>query len=214
VAIDLDLQRRCRVALNVMSILSASLLATPLSAQEISINAFGDVNYGYRFGDPASATAAQRFTTFGEDLHPKSSHSGFGLAGTDFVLTGELPGDIVYLGEINLQVMRGQQSEFEIDVERMFIGKRFVPWFNIQAGLFFTPIGYFNRTLYSRAFLMTSVQVPDLFEEELWLHPHAHHGPADQRSVLAARHASARLHGLARQRTWFGPGLQRVRARR
>ncbi|HKP61594.1 MAG TPA: hypothetical protein VJV78_32915 [Polyangiales bacterium] len=148
-----------------------SWLGLPASAQEISLNAFGDVNYGYRFGDPADEEDAELFETFGEDIHPKSSHSGFGLVGTDFVLTAELPADFVYLGEINFQVERGQQSEFEVDVERMFLEKRFVPQFNLQAGLFFTPIGYFNRTLYSRAFLMVSAQVPDLFEEELGLIP-------------------------------------------
>lgn len=170
-AIEFNFNRRCRIALHAMSILFAGAIAVPVSAQEISLNAFGDMNYGYRFGDFASASARDRFETYGEDIHPKSSHSGFGLAGTDFVLTAELPGDIVYLGEVNFQVERGQQSEFEVDVERMFIGKRFTPMFNVQAGLFFTPIGYFNRTLYSRAFLMTSVQVPDLFEEELGFIP-------------------------------------------
>jgi hypothetical protein len=157
--------------LRVASFWIAGTVCSAASAQEISLNAFGDMNYGYRFGDPASESAADRFEAFGEDIHPKSSHSGFGLAGTDFVLTAELPGDIVYLGEVNLQVERGQKSEFEFDVERMFFEKRFVPAFAVQAGLFFTPIGYFNRTLYSRAFLMTSIQVPDLFEEELGFVP-------------------------------------------
>jgi hypothetical protein len=101
----------------------------------------------------------------------KSTHQGFGLVGTDFVLTAELPADMVYLGEVNLQVGRGTQTEFELDVERMFIEKRVNQKFNVQGGLFFTPIGYFNRTLYSRAYLMTSVQIPDLFEEELGLVP-------------------------------------------
>jgi hypothetical protein len=141
------------------------------SAQELSLNGFGDLNYGYRFGDPANQTDADLFEAFGEDIHPKSSHSGFGLVGTDFVVTAELPMDMVYLGEINFQVERGQQSEFEVDVERMFLEKRFKEWLNVQGGLFFTPVGYFNRTLYSRAFLMGSVQVPDLFEEELGLVP-------------------------------------------
>lgn len=153
--------------------LIATLLALcpPVAAQEISLNGFGDVNYGFRAGDPANAEDAENFEAFGEDLFPKSSQIGFGLAGTDFTVTVDLPADIVYLGEINLQVGRGGQSEFELDVERMFIGKRFVPEFNLQLGLFFTPVGYFNRTLYSRAFLMTSVQIPDLFEEELGLVP-------------------------------------------
>jgi len=166
--------------LRIASLCIASALCSLASAQEISLNAFGDMNYGYKFGDPASDNAAEAFEAFGEDPYPKSSHSGFGLAGTDFVLTAELPGDIVYLGEVNFQVERGQQTEFEIDVERMFIEKRVVPWFAIQAGLFFTPVGYFNRTLYARAFLMTSIQVPDLFEEETGFVPthtvglHAH----------------------------------------
>ncbi|MFI5169680.1 MAG: hypothetical protein ACHQM7_04910, partial [Vicinamibacterales bacterium] len=43
--------------------------------------------------------------------------------------------------------------------------------FNLQAGLFFTPIGYNNRFLYARAWLMNSIQVPDFFEEELNLIP-------------------------------------------
>jgi hypothetical protein len=140
-------------------------------AQDLSLNGFGDMNYGYRFGDPASASDAATFEAFGEDIAPKNTHSGFGLVGTDFVLTAELPADIVYLGEINFQVERGQQSEFEVDVERMFLEKRFVQELNLQAGLFFTPVGYFNRTLYSRAYLMVSAQVPDLFEEELGLVP-------------------------------------------
>jgi hypothetical protein len=157
---------------------AAPLLATALttistaaSAQELSLNGFGDLNYGYLFGRPASQGARRTFDAFGEDIHPKNSHSGFGLVGTDFVVTAELPADLVYLGEINFQVERGQKSELEVDVERMFLEKRFTEKLNVQAGLFFTPIGYFNRTLYSRAFLMNSVQVPDLFEEELGLVP-------------------------------------------
>jgi len=154
-------------------LLAALFLATATNAeaQELSLNAFGDLNYGYRFGAPARESDAESFAAFGEDIHPKNSHSGFGLVGTDFVLTAELPWDMVYLGEINFQVERGQQSEFEIDVERMFLEKRFAEELNVQAGLFFTPVGYFNRTLYSRAFLMTSAQVPDLFEEELGIVP-------------------------------------------
>ncbi|MEY2932947.1 MAG: hypothetical protein RL033_3696 [Pseudomonadota bacterium] len=150
----------------------AYLLAAKVAgAQEITLNAFGDINLGATFGDPASATDRTTFETYGEDPFVKSSHQGFGLVGTDFVLTGDLTDDFVFLGEINLQVARGQQSEFEVDVERMFVEKRFSQLLNLQAGLFFTPIGYFNRTLYSRAYFMNSVQIPDLFEEELGLIP-------------------------------------------
>jgi hypothetical protein len=159
-------------AATALGALLAALAAAPDAlGQELSLNGFGDLNYGYRFGDPVDDEAATSFDTFGEEPALKSTHSGFGLVGTDLVLTAELPDDIVYLGEVNFQVMRGNQSEFEVDVERMFLEKRFTQAFNLQGGLFFTPIGYFNRTLYSRAFLMVSAQVPDLFEEELGIVP-------------------------------------------
>lgn len=153
------------------SVLSAIAVPSTTLALDLSLTAFGDVNYGILFGDEASAAARESFDAFGEEVHVKSSHQGFGLVGTDFVLTAELPADIVYLGEINLQVARGTSTEFELDVERMFLEKRFWQQFNLQAGLFFTPVGYFNRTLYSRAYLMNSIQIPDLFEEELGFVP-------------------------------------------
>jgi hypothetical protein len=155
--------------------LSAGLLLVfaPLtaSANEFSLSGFADVNAGYQFGRVRDSAAQAMFESFGLDPHPKSSQSGFGLVGTDFTLTSELSDTLVYLGEVNLQVERGQSTEFEFDVERMYFRKAFNPTVNIQAGLFFTPIGYFNRNLYSRAWMMVSAQVPDLFEEELGLVP-------------------------------------------
>jgi hypothetical protein len=164
-------KRRLSQGIALATVLSAAAVPSTSSALDLSLTAFGDVNYGILFGDPASRAARDSFEAFGEEVHVKSSHQGFGLVGTDFVLTAELPADIVYLGEINLQVARGTSTEFDLDVERMFLEKRFWQQFNLQAGLFFTPVGYFNRTLYSRAYLMNSVQIPDLFEEELGFVP-------------------------------------------
>jgi hypothetical protein len=149
------------------------IVCAPLAARagEFSLSGFADVNAGYQFGSVRDAGAQAMFETFGLDTHPKSSQSGFGLVGTDFTLTSEISDTLVYLGEVNLQVERGESTEFEFDVERMYFRKSITTWFNVQAGLFFTPIGYFNRNLYSRAWMMVSAQVPDLFEEELGLIP-------------------------------------------
>jgi hypothetical protein len=146
--------------------------ATPARAQvEMSLSGFSDLTYGVQQGAAASAVEAAQFGAFGEDPVVKNSNQGFGLVGTDFVLMTELDDRFVYLAEVNVQVMRGLKSEFEIDVERMFLEYRVRPQFNLQAGLFFTPIGYFNRNLYARAWMMISAQVPDLFEEESGLVP-------------------------------------------
>ena len=100
-----------------------------------------------------------------------NTNRGFGLTGTDFVVLADMTDDATFLGEINLQTGRGGSSDLELDVERFFVNYRIDPRFNVQAGLFFTPIGYNNRFLYARAWLMNSIQVPDFFEEELNLFP-------------------------------------------
>ena len=48
-------------------------------------------------------------------------NDGFGLAGTDFVLTAHITEDLVYQGEINFQAARGEKSEIEVDTERFFV---------------------------------------------------------------------------------------------
>jgi hypothetical protein len=76
-----------------------------------------------------------------------------------------------FLGEVNLQAARGGNNAIDLDVERFLVDYKIDPRFNLQAGLYFTPIGYNNRFLYARAWLMNSIQVPDFFEEELNLIP-------------------------------------------
>src|SRR5262245_36433021 len=85
------------------TLLTIAAIPSASSAQDFSLTAFGDVNYGILLGDPASRSAADNFQAFGEEPLVKSSQRGFGLVGTDFVLTAELPADIVYLSEVNLQ---------------------------------------------------------------------------------------------------------------
>jgi hypothetical protein len=70
-----------------------------------------------------------------------------------------------------VQVGRTSSTEFEVDPERFFLDYRHTQALNLQFGLYFTPVGYFNRFLYSRAWLMNSVAIPDLFEEEVNLVP-------------------------------------------
>ena len=118
-----------------------------------------------------------------------NTNRGFGLTGTDFVVLADMTDNATFLGEINLQTGRGGSSDLELDVERFFVNYRIDPRFNVQAGLFFTPIGYNNRFLYARAWLMNSIQVPDFFEEELNLFP--------THSIGVAAHGAVRLRATA-----------------
>jgi hypothetical protein len=140
-------------------------------AADIRFNAFGDVSVGMPLGDPASEDDAAEYAANGVDEYPVNTYRGFQITGTDFVVTADLDEDLTFQGEVNLQVCRGCSSDFEVDVERMYLNYKLHPLANVQVGLYFTPIGYQNRNLYARAWLMNSVQIHDFTEEELGLVP-------------------------------------------
>jgi hypothetical protein len=149
-----------------------SVTAAPSAqAQNLRFSGFGDFVFGSVSGGPANPIALDKFHSFGADEDPVNTNRGFGLTGTDFVVLADMTDDATFLGEVNLQTGRGGSSDLELDVERFFVNYRINPKINVQAGLFFTPIGYNNRFLYARAWLMNSIQVPDFFEEELNLFP-------------------------------------------
>jgi len=139
----------------------------PPVKDRIRFSAFADVALGMDWGAKADPKDAALFDQFGFTSFPLNSYGrGFGVVGTDFVLTANITENLVYQGEVNLQVARGESSDMEIDFERFYLDYRVDEYLNAQLGYFFTPIGYHNRFLYSRAWLMQSVQIPDLFEEE------------------------------------------------
>jgi len=157
-----------------LSIVVAALLVAavaPAQAQSLRFSGFGDFVFGAVGGSKADPVATQKFERFGSDPDPVNTNRGFGLTGTDFVILADMTEEVTFLGEINFQTGRGGSSEIEVDVERFFVNYQIDPRFNLQGGLFFTPIGYNNRFLYARAWLMNSIQVPDFFEEELNLFP-------------------------------------------
>src|SRR5262245_6182843 len=152
-------------------LLACAALPAPAAAQQIRCSGFGAFTFGATAGPAAESESKAMFDLFGADPDPVNTTRGFGLTGTDFVVIADMSQDFTFLGEVNLQTGRGGSSDLGIDVERFFVNYRIDPKFNVQAGLFFTPIGYNNRFLYARAWLMNSIQVPDFFEEELNLFP-------------------------------------------
>ena len=176
--------------------------STPSWGVDVRFSGFGDVVVGTRWGDPADDVAAQQYEQFGANAVPLNAHDGVTLTGVDLVTIADLTEDFTFLLEVNLQTERGGTSDIEIDIERMFLNYDMDPRFNIQAGLYFTPIGYHNRFLYSRAWLMNSVQVTDLFEEDLNLVP-THsigvmaHGAFDLESGSSIKYALSFANGRA-----------------
>ncbi|MBV1884475.1 MAG: hypothetical protein KUG82_22735 [Pseudomonadales bacterium] len=155
-------------------LMSAILLlggGTPSFAVDARFSGFGDVILGLRSDGPADDVELARYEANGSDGWPLNEHDGFTVTGVDFVTIVDLSEELTFLTEANLQTVRGGSSEIEIDIERIFLNYSYSQKVNFQTGLYFTPIGYHNRFLYSRAWLMDSIQIPDLFEEELNLVP-------------------------------------------
>ncbi len=123
------------------------VLAAPSWAVDVRFSGFGDIIVGSNSGGPADDNDALLYGQFGTDEVPLSSHDGVTLTGVDFVAIVDLTEDFTFLTEVNLQTVRGGSSEIEVDVERIFINYDMDPRLNIQAGLYFTPIGYHNRFL-------------------------------------------------------------------
>ena len=73
--------------------------------------------------------------------------------------------------EVNLQVPRGGTGGPDLDVERLYMDYKVSNKLGVQAGLIFTPIGFINRNLYSRAWLMNSVNMFRIVEEEYGIVP-------------------------------------------
>jgi hypothetical protein len=155
----------------IVGTLFVATVASSAQAQSLRFSGFGDFIVGSDGGGAADPAALENLRRFGAKSEPVNTNRGFGITGTDFVILADMTEDVTFLGEINFQTDRGGSSEIGVDVERFFVDYRITPRFSVQAGLFFTPIGYNNRFLYARAWLMNSIQVPDFFEEELNLFP-------------------------------------------
>lgn len=132
----------------------------------VRFNGFGDITLGHNFGGAAEKAADTLFQQFGEDPYPKGTNQGIGLQGLDLVNTVFIHENITIQSEINLQVPRGNTGGPELDVERMYMDYKVSDKLGLQGGLFFTPIGFINRNLYSRAWLMNSVHLFRSVEEE------------------------------------------------
>lgn len=142
------------------------------SDSKIRVNGFGDMTYGYTSGNYANPTARANFEANGESTYPFNVNTGgFGIVGTDFVVTSDISDNLIFQTELNLQVERGEQSDIEMDVERAYLDYKISDVVGFQTGLFFTPIGFSNRNLYARAWLMNSSQIREIVEESTGLVP-------------------------------------------
>jgi len=126
---------------------------------KMKFNGFGDVVYGQTWGPVANKTAAQMMSQYGSGEYPNGMHNGFTSHGFDMLGTVMMKHNFKFQAEINVEGSRGSDGgEFDLEVERLYVDYSVSEKFGLQVGYMFTPIGYINRNLYSRAWLMNSIR--------------------------------------------------------
>jgi hypothetical protein len=116
---------------------SASTIAS-LSQPEFNVMGFGDISYVSR---------------------DSSDQDGFVIGQAVAHLSAYLGNQFSVFGEVSL---RGTDSEYVIEVERLIVKYDFSDHFKFSAGRYHTPIGYWNSSFHHGAWLQTTVSRPEI----------------------------------------------------
>ncbi len=116
-------------------------------AQETQIKGFANIDYGVRM-----------------DTSSTSSNS-FHLGQYDMFITSQVTDRISFLGE---SVFEHNGSSFGIDVERVILRYKMTDYFNISAGKYHTPLGYWNNAYHHGEVIQPTIGRPYClkFEDE------------------------------------------------
>ncbi len=149
---------RRKITTVIAGLLLASFSSKAQFDPKIRFNGFGDLIAAMPFNKVANDGASQLFKQYGDEYYPYDVHSGLKIHGLDMLTTIQLDENIKFQTEINIDGGRSKHaSMFDIYVDRMYLDYKFTDYVGFQLGLIYTPIGYINRNLYSRAWLMNSV---------------------------------------------------------
>lgn len=120
-----------------------AVILSPLSIQAVEFSLFGDV------------TA----TTSNKD----DENSNFALGALDLFAAHQINEDTFALMEL---VFENNGDGFVVDLERLWIRHNFSDQFQLAAGRFHSPIGYWNRYLHHGAILQDTVERPFFLDFE------------------------------------------------
>src|SRR6266568_5082687 len=110
----------------------------------LQIRGFGDVDY--------SATDQKGIT------------SGFNLGQLDLHLASALSPKVSYFGEVTFNA---QPTGYTVEVERNIIRYDYNDHFKLSFGRYHTPIGYWNTAFHPGTWLQTTVERPEMVNEDV-----------------------------------------------
>ena len=154
----------------VLCLLHYALFAQSDGSPRIKISGFGDITAGTTFGKYANQTSYDLFQKYGDYYYPYGMRNGLSVHGIDFLTTVYLNDAIKIQAETAIYGARAEYGgAMALDIDRCYVDYNISEKFSLQAGLIYTPIGYVNRNLYSRAWLMNSAYIYQAVEQSAGL---------------------------------------------
>ena len=146
------------------------ILPSDLLAQEkkFTISGFSELRYTNRSGDPVDEELAEEFEDLGGDEELIEEGSRWSIPGFNTIITSTLSKQLTFQGEV---VFSFEEEVFEVELLRSYLDYKLNPKFNLQAGKFLSPIGYFNRNQRFYGYLNYSVRPRDMVDKELGFIP-------------------------------------------
>ena len=158
--------KKFRIVVIFLLLFSIQFSLAQTSGPRIKFNGFGDILAGIPYGGAASNNDAGLFSRYGDQQYPYELRRGVVLHGLDLLTTVYITDNIKMQAEVNLEGGIGTGgSDFDVEVDRFFIDYSITDHFGLQAGLMYTPIGYINRNLYSRAWLQNGINFYQAVEQ-------------------------------------------------
>lgn len=127
------------------------LLAFGLRAQETQIRGFADTQFG----------------SVSSDSSANGNSHGFAIGQFDLFFTSQINDRITFLGETVFE-WDSEVKTWVVDVERVIIKYAIKDYFNVSAGKFHTPFGYWNNAYHHGAVIQPTINRPVIvrFEDE------------------------------------------------
>ena len=146
----------------------ACLVPRRATAQELTIGAYGNVNY-------------DTIRTISRIDDSKTTSNGFSIPTLDIFLRGS-SGNWSFLSEVLFDIDSG--NEIVVDLDRMQVGYEFAEWLKITGGRFHTSLGYYN-TAYPQggAVYLLPIKRPELVDQH------------DNSSILPTSTVGLNFHG-------------------
>ncbi|MEO1482007.1 MAG: hypothetical protein AAFU77_07855 [Myxococcota bacterium] len=137
------------------------VLAPRTALAQVSINGFADFTFVW---DAAELSEEEGESEAEEDDDDDRPDDTFSSSGLNLLLTSEPGSELLFLGEVNLEIE--DADELELELERVQLAYRLDDAFELTVGIQRLQLGWFRPQFSERGFLFDTASVPTFLQDE------------------------------------------------